>query len=158
MQCKRCRDCGDMKDSLVDFTGLSKDCLDQAFNITLPPAFQFLGAEKPDPKDKENKRKRKGDSNEDKAASVVNTDQEEAFKMKDSEDWKNNFVGKLSGDVPFWDKEKRSPNDCRMCKRFHIRGICFKEFSNAASHVAKGYIPSNRREAMKGYMTKVRRS
>ena len=63
MQCKRCRDRGDVNDSLVDFTGLSEDCLNQAFNITLPPAFQFLGAENPDPKDEENKRKRKGDRN-----------------------------------------------------------------------------------------------
>ena len=46
MQCKRCRDHSDMNDSLVDFTGLSEDFLNQAFNITLPPAFQFLGAEK----------------------------------------------------------------------------------------------------------------
>ena len=86
MQCKRCRDRGDVNDSLVDFTGLSEDCLNQAFNITLPPAFQFLGAEKPDPNDKENKRKRKGDINEDKSSIVVDTDQEEAFKMKEGED------------------------------------------------------------------------
>ena len=49
------------------------------------------------------KGKGKGDRNEDKAASVVNIDQEEAFKMKEGEDWKKNFVGKLSGDVPFWE-------------------------------------------------------
>ena len=64
MKCKRCRDRGDVNDSLENFTGLSEDCLTQAFNITLPPAFQFLGSEKPDPNDKENKRKKKGDRNE----------------------------------------------------------------------------------------------
>ena len=78
--------------------------------------------------------------------------------MKDGEDWKKNFVGKLSGDVPFWDKEKRIPTDCRMCKRFHIRGDCFKDCANPVIHVAKRAIPSDRKEAMKGYMTKVRRS
>ena len=44
MQCKRFRDRGGVNDSLVDFTGLSEDCPNQAFNITLPPAFRFLGA------------------------------------------------------------------------------------------------------------------
>ena len=88
MQCKRYRDRGNMNVSLVDFTGLSEDCLNQAFNITLPPAFQFLVSEKPDPKDKENKRKRKGDRNEDRAASVVNTYQKKNLKIKDGEDWK----------------------------------------------------------------------
>ena len=86
MQCKRCRDGGDVNYSLVNFTDLSEYFLNQAFNVTLPPAFQFLGAEKPDPNDKENKRKRKGDINEDKSSIVVDTDQEEAFKMKEGED------------------------------------------------------------------------
>ena len=63
--------------------------------------------------------------------------------MKDGEDWKKNFVGKSSGDVPFWEKEERSPTDCKTCKRFHIHGDCFKDCANAASHVAKGDIPSD---------------
>ena len=75
--------------------------------------------------------------------------------MKDSEDWRKNFLGKLSGDVPFWDKEKRSPTNCKMCKRFHSRGDCFKDCANAVSHVTKRSISSDRKEAMKGYMTKV---
>jgi hypothetical protein len=51
-----------MNKSLANFTGLSEDLINQSFNITLPPALRLLGAEKLDPKDRENKRKRGRDT------------------------------------------------------------------------------------------------
>ena len=89
---------------------------------------------------------------------VVNEDQEETFKFKDGETWQKTIVGKLAKDVPFWEKEKSGPTDCRMCKRFHIRGDCFSDCPNAASHVTKGSIPNDRKEAMKSYLTRIRKS
>ena len=78
--------------------------------------------------------------------------------MKQNEKWKTNWVGKLNGDKPFWDKNKCEKNDCRMCTRFHIRGDCFKDCYNKESHVTKDKIPADRKNAMKDYMKKVRKN
>ena len=158
MQCKRCRDCEDVNDNLLDFSGLSEECLNQSFNISLPPAFQISGAEKQDPREKEIKRKRKTEHEKEKARYIVNDNTDDTFKLKDGETWHKTIVGKLTKDTPFWDKRKTSPTDCRMCRRWHICGDCFSDCSNAASHVSKESIPSDRKEAMKGYLAKVRKS
>ena len=83
---------------------------------------------------------------------------DDTFKLKDGETWNKTIVGKLTKDTPFWDKGKTSPTDCRMCRRWHIRGHCFSDCPNTASHVPKDSIPSDRKEAMKGYLAKVRKS
>ena len=161
MQCKRCHDREDVNDNLVNFAELSEDCLNQSFNISLPPAFQISGAPKQDQKEKENKRKRTNDrgggKEREKADFVPNDDQEEAFKLKVGESYKDLVVNKLISDIPHWEKEKHGINDCRMCKRFHIRGLCFSDCPNAASHVAKGAIPNDRKEAMKSWMKRLRK-
>ena len=94
------------------------------------------------------RRKRKRD----KTNKVTNDDQEREFKMKSKENWLDNFRGQLHGDKPFWDQNKK------MCTRWHIRGDCFKDCQSKASHVGKDKIPGDKKEAMKKYIKKVRRT
>ena len=158
IQCKRCSDREDVNDNLLNFSNLSEEYLNQSFNISLPPAFHISGAEKQDIREKEIKKKRKTEHEKEKARYIVNDNTDDTFKLKDGETWNKTIVGTLTKDTPFWDKGKTSPTDCKMCRRWHIRGHCFSDCPNAASHVPKVSIPSDRKEAMKGYLAKVRKS
>ena len=72
--------------------------------------------------------------------------------MKPEEDWRDKFRSALMGDRPFWGQNGR------MCTRWHIRGDCFKDCNNKASHVGKDKIPGEKKVAMKNYIKKVRRT
>jgi hypothetical protein len=158
-QCKRMKDRDDVNERLVDFSDLTESCLNQGFNVSLPPAFQVLASKTPSDQGHLNlgdKRKRK--DQEVSLGRLINPDQDADFKMKPTETWGNNWAGKLNYDKPFWDRSKCQPSDCKMCPKFHIRGYCFEDCSNAESHVPKSRIPADRKTAMKDYMKKVRRS
>ena len=160
VQCKRLNDTEDVNENLVNFGDIIENSLNQCFNITLPMAFQFT-------QDKENQNKnivvlkspgKKRKRRDSAPGKVQNTDQVDEFKMKPNENWKDNWAGKLNGDKPFWDRTKCEKGDCKMCARFHIRGDCFDDCYNKASHVTKDKIPADRKHAMKEYMKKVRKS
>jgi hypothetical protein len=71
--------------------------------------------------------------------------------MKDSEDWKKDFVGKHAKLKPSWDAGKT-----KMCVRWHVKGDCFRDCEHATSHVAADQIPSDKLAAMKKFLAKCR--
>jgi hypothetical protein len=154
LQCKRKQDREEVNERLVDFSDLADSCLSQSFNISLPPAFKGQSTDSAvDPfqkseqmGDRNEKRKRENENH------VTNDDQVAEFKMKPEEDWRDKFRSALMGDRPFWGQNGR------MCTRWHIRGDCFKDCNNKASHVGKDKIPGEKKVAMKNYIKKVRRT
>ena len=161
-QNKRMKDREEVSERLVDFGDLTDACLNQSFNVSLPPAFKLskenLEDQSSNSRAKEWERKRKRTEAGQEESQVTNRDQLEEFKMKPGEDWRRDFVGKLNGDRPFWDKEKCGSGDAKMCVRYHTRGNCFEDCQNAASHVSSSQIPSDRKIALRNYLKKVRRA
>jgi hypothetical protein len=78
------------------------------------------------------KKKKKGNKKYD------NRPQPEAFKPKPSKTWATHFTHKGFNDrrVGCWD------GTCKMCPRGFIRGWCFKDCINAASHIGEADIPA----------------
>ena len=83
---------------------------------------------------------------------MINDDQAAEFKIKPKEDWRDKFRNTLMGDRPFWGQNER------MCTSRNIRGDCFKDCTNRASHVGKDKIPGKKKAGMKNYIKKVRRT
>ncbi len=69
--------------------------------------------------------------------------------MKDGKNWKQHFAGKRSKDRPKWDATTF------MCARWHIRGKCFVDCNNKASHVGACATPLAKREEFKAYLAKI---
>ena len=68
--------------------------------------------------------------------------------MKPKEIWKDNFRN-----VCMFDRSFGGQNE-KMCTRWHIRGGCFKDCKNRASHVGKDKIPGNKKEGLKSTLRK----
>ena len=152
LQCKRKKDREEVNERLVDFSDLSESCLGQSFNISLPPAFKGQSTSVIDPfkaSEQTGEKRKRGDADENH---VVNNDQVAEFKMKPEEDWRNNFRNVCMHDRPSWGQNGK------MCTRWHIRGDCFKDCKNKASHVGKDKIPNDKKEGMKKYIKTVRRN
>ena len=152
LQCKRKKDREEVNERLVDFSDLSESCLGQSFNISLPPAFKGQSTSVIDPfkaSEQTGEKRKRGDADENH---VVNNDQVAEFKMKPEEDWRNNFRNVCMHDRPSWDQNGK------MCTRWHIRGDCFKDCKNKASHVGKDKIPNDKKEGMQKYIQTVRRN
>ena len=164
VQCKRTYDREDVNERLVDFSDITDSCLNQSFSMSLPPVFQFSRLTKPDDQSRhimlrgpEQKRQKQGEQEEFKPRRC-NSDKDGDFKIKDNENWKDNWAGKLNREKPYWDKNKTNFGDCKMCTKFHIKGWCFDDCIYAESHAPHDKIPVDRKAAMKEYMKKVRRN
>ena len=151
LQCRRKKDREEVNENLVDFSDLSESCLSQSFNISLPPAFKGKSAESvvdPLQMSEQTREKRKRvDENH-----VINDDQVAEFKLKPEEDWVVNFRGALVGDRRFLNGKSK------LCTRWYVRGDCFKNCTNKASHVGKDKIPDDKKVGMRNYIKKVRRT
>ena len=82
---------------------------------------------------------------------VFNNKQVVEFKLKPEEEWRT-FRSTCMSDRPSWGQNGK------MCMRWHICGDCFKDCKNSASHVGKDKIPGEKKEGMKKYIKKVRRT
>eukprot|EP00957_Ditylum_brightwellii_P012699 959901-Ditylum_brightwellii.AAC.1 len=61
--------------------------------------------------------------------------------MKEGESWKGTFCGKSAKSRPDWDDE------IKMCACWFIKGDCFSDCKNAASHVAEKDVSDERKKA-----------
>ena len=82
----------------------------------------------------------------------MNNDQVAEFKMKPKEVWRDKFRIVCVVNRP------SCGQNGKMCTRWHARGDCFKDCKNSASHVGKDKIPGEKKEGMKKYIKKVRRT
>jgi hypothetical protein len=71
------------------------------------------------------------------------------FLMKDGENWKEHFAGKCSKVHPKWE------DTTFMCARWHIRGECFVNCNNKASHIGASAVPQAKKDNFQAYITKV---
>ena len=154
-ECKTARDRSEVNDKIVDFNILVNDILDNRFTVCLLLAFKHtnnvetnssvLGAPSGDQK---GKRKRDSEGPE----RILNTNQQEEFKIKKGEDWKI-FCGNKTQDRIDWNDD-----GCKMCPRWHSKGFCFPDCNNKASHVTKDKIPPGKAKSYKAYLVNLRKN
>jgi hypothetical protein len=81
---------------------------------------------------------------------VKNSDPIKDFLIKEGEDWKKDYAGKFTKDIPTWN------NDESMCVRWQVNGYCFKNCNNKGSHVGAKEVPVDKRDEFHNYLKKVR--
>jgi hypothetical protein len=147
-QCKAASNRFEVNDKYLDFGDIIESILFGNFRMQLPPTFKKVvnttfnvagnkrTSDKEDRKGKKQKAKRPERSNE-PLVPVKNTDQHEAFKMREGESWKKNFKTAHKESRPTWNGTKST----KMCIRYHILGKCFASCDGIESHVPKDNIP-----------------
>ena len=126
-----------MNDSVVDFENLLEQVLNESFHIILPVSFrkievapksEITSAIKSTPGGNisshlnPNQSKRGKRKSEDRNGNLVsNSAQDEDFKVKTGETWKDTFSKQLPFDRPFWDEASK----VKICVRWMIKGDYF---------------------------------
>ena len=88
----------------------------------------------------------------DERKKVIQTDPIKGFMMQPGENWSQDFCGKCIDERLSW------RNICAMCHRWWIRGFCFSDCKNAASHVPGPEASGKEKGDFKHYMKAVRSS
>ena len=70
--------------------------------------------------------------------------------LKQGEDYSKVFAGKLLDERLMWD------DTCKMCTRFHVKKVCYKDCKFAASHKPDSQVPENKKKEMRGFCQKCR--
>jgi ribonucleotide reductase beta subunit family protein with ferritin-like domain len=132
-------------DWLVNFNPIIESVLNSRLNILLPPNFIIAPTTKQtnttvvllgDVTKKRNTRRRKtANGNNDNNCMVKNTAPVKEFLLKEGEDWSKDFSRKCTGDHPKW-----GDTDW-MCAHWWVKGKCFRDCENKASHVGACAIP-----------------
>jgi hypothetical protein len=147
-----------VNDRLVCFDKVFKMVMNSTINVTLPPNFVKPAPNSPPTSTgaasvegngkKKGGTKRKSDEI-DGTRYVTNPAPISEFLMKDGEIWKKHFAGRCSKVCPMWD------DTTFMCAHWHIRGECFADCNNKASHVGASAVPQAKKDNFQAYITKV---
>lgn len=160
-ECKLAETRVEVNDRHLDFSDIIGSVLYGTFTMPLPPTFQKITSDDAGTKrsgdntEKDNGgKKQKSGKNEknEKKVIVKNTNQHEAFKMREGETWKKTFKGVHVSSRPTWDGEKTS----KMCIKWHIHGECFECCDRKESHVPKEEIPAAKVTEMCAFIAKCR--
>lgn len=164
VECKRARDRSEVNDRIINFSDIIDDVLNRRFVLQLPPSFREFNPTDSDAEAGTGSGKRKVDSGEETPGGpkkpkkegvdkgpVHNQHQLEDFKLKEGESWKDTFCGKCVDERPVWNGK------VKMCPRWHIKGVCFKNCHHAESHVPKDRISDEKRKEFLGFMKKCRK-
>jgi len=81
---------------------------------------------------------------------VKNSDPIKDFLIKEGEDWKRDYAGKFTKDIPPWNNEES------MCVRWQVNGYCFKNCNHKGSHVGANEMPFDKRDDFHNFLKKVR--
>lgn len=81
---------------------------------------------------------------------VKNSDPIKDFLMKAGEDWKRDYAGKFTKDIPSWNNEES------MCVRWQVNGYCFKNCNHKVSHVGAKEVPLDKRDEFHNFLKKIR--
>jgi hypothetical protein len=157
-ECQKFGDCLMVNDCLVCFDEVFEMVvMNSSVNVTLPPNFINPPPKNPStattvmPPGDDGKRKGGKKKKSDKVEGehiTKNAAPISEFLLKEGEIWKRNFAGKCSKDHPKWD------NTTFMCARWHIRGECFVDCNNKASHMGACAVPQAKRNEFKTYLGK----
>jgi hypothetical protein len=148
-------------DYVLDFENLLEQVFNGNFHMVLPMSFKKIEVEPksdtsnlskrtlaggnisndPDPNPKKGKRK----SEDGNGNLVSNSAQDEEFKVRTGETWKDTFSKQFPLDRPL-----------PLMARWHIKGDCFDNCARKASHVTKDKMPSEKRASFLALMKKCR--
>ena len=70
--------------------------------------------------------------------------------MATGESWKDTFSKQFPHERPIWDGK------IKMCTRWHIKGDCYDNCTQVASHVTNNKIPAKKKESFLTVMLKCR--
>jgi hypothetical protein len=158
---EECQKFGDrlmVNNRLICFNEVFEMVMNSSVNVTLPPNFINPHPKNPstpttvmppgDDGQQKGGKKRKSDKVEGEHI-IKNADPISEFLLKEGKIWKHNFAGKCSKDRPKWD------DTTFMCARWHIRGECFVDCNNKASHMGACAVPQAKCDKFKTYLGKV---
>ena len=153
----RATDREDVNDHIIDFIPVMNEIVLDTFQVNLPATFAPPKIKKEDEDNTEEpprKRKRRGENENEKENKVVNNNIPTEFRLLEGEDYKAVFSGRCVEDRPIWNVGNAK---CRMCPRWWIIGICFRDCRNAKSHVPTSDLPANKKSAFVEFLEKARR-
>jgi hypothetical protein len=143
-ECLKFEDHSMVNDRLVSFDEVFKMVMNSTINVILPPNFvkrtptaspNSTDVMSPDGDGKKKKGKKRKSGDVEGERITKNPAPISEFLLKDGKNWKEHFAGKCSKDRPKWD------DTIFMCARWHIRGECFVDCNNKASHVGASAVP-----------------
>ena len=150
-------------DSMLNFTPLIESVRFGTLAVTLPITFvakdkdqQPTGASSAgkrgnERKDEEkNQKKKKGRTQGREGERVSNDSPPESCGILQTETWATHFANKCISERVDWN------GTCKMCPRWFIRGFCFADCFNAASHVKSTEIPPEKLDAFQQFLRKCR--
>ena len=162
-----------VNDSVLDFENLLEQVLNgnESFHIVLParsfrkievaPKSEITSAIKTTPGGNiasdlnPNQSKRGKHKSEDGNGNLVsNSAQDEDFKVKIGETWKDTFSKQLPLDRPFWDEVSK----VKFCARWVIKDDCYDNCAQKASHVTMDKIPLEKKASFLSFMKKCRKA
>ena len=159
-----------VNDNVLDFENLLEQVRNGSFHIVLPVSFrkievapksEITSAIKTTPGGNiasdlnPNQSKRGKRKSEDRNGNLVsNSAQDEDFKVKTGETWKDTFSKQLPFDRPFWDEVSK----VKFCARWMIKGDCYDNCAQKASHITKDKIPLGKKASFLSFMKKCRKA
>ena len=150
-QCEMATDRMEVDDSIINFISIVNDVLRSRLFIDLPDIFKSTTKHKivDNPLDNVSPKKRRRLS-DNKGNLLKNEEPNEAYKIKDGEDFLSVFGGNNLCHRVDWD------GNSKMCPRFHSKQYCFDNCKNKVSHVPKSQVPGNKDKEYKNFLKKVR--
>ena len=136
----------DISRRLLDFSSLEDKITNLDLTPVLPPAFkQTAKREREEDEDEgesdEKEKKRTRRDREKKKANLVRNDKPvEDWLLKDGEKMAA-FGGANAEGRPKWN------DSCLMCHKWFIKGVCFDDCTNKASHVGRDKVPTEKKGA-----------
>ena len=85
-----------------------------------------------------------------KGKNYKNNSQPDAFRTQPGETWATHYANKCYNERVDWN------GTCKMCPRWFIRGDCFKNCPNIASHVMEADIPAAKLTAFQQFIRNCR--
>jgi hypothetical protein len=154
-------------DGILNFTVFMDTVRFSTFFINLPATFVTpkdketttspSGGGKPAPNNKRAAAEENGEHEDEspskkkkKGKSYKNNSQPDAFKTQPGETWATHYANKCFNERVDWN------GTCKMCPRWFIRGDCFKNCVNIASHVAEADIPTAKFTAFQQFIRNCR--
>jgi hypothetical protein len=158
-ECEKFEDHLMVNNRLVSFDKVFEMVMNYSLNVTLPPNSIKSPPKNPTtttpttpPGDNDKQRggemKRKRNNNDDKDCIIKNTAPITKFLMKEDKIWKQDFTGKCSRDHPKWNNF-----GAFMCARWWIRGKCFCDCNNKASHIGASAVPQVKHDKFSTYIS-----
>ena len=119
-QCCRVSRVSETNIALMDFAQIFYDMQANRFMCFLPPSIKKLTKDQVDDNGKKNKKSKLIEK-------ITNLNQNPDWKMRQDESWDSVFKNKTIGSPVL-------SMGCRLCLKYHVKGICYSDCAHKASH------------------------